>query len=200
MVVHVLQFRVARLSGRKDGHPNRPATPINFRTLLIGDSKMKQNKLTQGKVALIDDDDFKRVSQHKWCAQKRPNTFYAVAGIKSSGKWKTIKMHRLLMDVPKDMDVDHRDGNGLNNQRPNLRICTRSQNCMNRRKQKGSSRYKGVCRHKLAKKWMASIMIDGKPIHLGLFKSEYEAAKAYDKAAIKHFGEYAKLNIIPERA
>lgn len=155
---------------------------------------MKKIELTQGKVALIDDDDFDRVSQHHWYAKKSRNTFYAEKAVRIDGKQTSVKMHRFIMGHRKGEDIDHGDGNGLNNQKVNLRICTRSQNCMNRRIARGKSEYKGACWHKRIGKWQVRIQVDGKRVHLGYFESEDEAGKAYNKAAKKYFGEYAYLN------
>jgi len=113
--------------------------------------------LTQGKVALIDDEDMELVSKHKWCVRREPNNFYAATGVtRPSGVHTVLRMHRLIMDAPRGMDVDHINHNGLDNRRVNLRICTRTQNLRNSRKRKGcSSRFKGVAWCKPAKKWRA---------------------------------------------
>ena len=155
--------------------------------------------LTQGKFALIDDKDFNLVNQYKWFAQKHRNTYYACRRAKRmNDKGKFMSMHRLILDFP-DNDVDHKDGNGLNNGRYNLRTCSKSQNQQNQMKtnngRKTSSIYKGVSWHKGNTKWMACIRVYGKLVHLRYFTSEIEAAKVYNKAAIKYFGEFANLNI-----
>ena len=103
-------------------------------------------------------------------------------------------MHRLIMDAQERQEIDHADGNGLNNQKDNLRFCTHSQNHMNRKPTKGSSKYKGVSWHKAAKKWNARITLNKKTVSIGYFDSEIIAAKAYDEKAIELFGEFAKLN------
>jgi hypothetical protein len=159
---------------------------------------MKEIKLTQGKVALVDDEDFEYLNQFKWHAKKGCNTFYAKRSIKGS----TLSMHSLIMKPPHGFEIDHKDLNGLNNQKDNLRICTRSQNQANRKKAKGNSRYLGVCRLKgeiyNGKKYrdtiIATINKDNKLIYLGSFKTEEEAAIAYDIAAKKLHGEFAYLN------
>ena len=105
---------------------------------------------------------------------------------------KSFLLHRYIMGVtdPK-IFVDHKDGNGLNNQRSNLRICNRNQNGFNRGSDKNtSSKHKGICWYKITSKWVARI--NGK--HLGYFKSEESAAREYDKAAIEIHGDFAKLN------
>ncbi len=157
---------------------------------------MKRIPLTQGKFALIDDKDFDLVSQHKWYADgRRRYTYYARADILKDGDKKTtLRMHRLIMNPANGMEVDHIDGNGLNNCRLNLRICTRSQNARNQHPRGGSSQYKGVSWHKRDKKWQVRIKANGNRSHLGTFTDEIEAAKVYDKAAKKLFKEFAYLN------
>lgn len=108
-----------------------------------------------------------------------------------------VYMHRLLVKPSPDMEVDHINGDGLDNRRENLRLATRSQQMQNSAPRKGSSRFKGVVWHKTAKKWMAQITCDNKLWYLGLHKTEEEAAKAYDEAAILLHGEFARLNLTP---
>jgi len=159
---------------------------------------MKRIKLTQGKWALVDDSDFERLNQWKWFADKQGNTFYAVRNSATiNGKQTRIRMHRVIMNTHEGMETDHADRNGLNNQKHNLRICTKSQNRMNRKKYvKNSSKYKGVTWAKYAKKWRARIQINIKAIFLGHFLLEEEAALAYNKKAKELFGEFAYLNKI----
>lgn len=147
----------------------------------------KSITLTKGKFALVDDEDFEKLNKHKWCfdgqyAQRRENK-------------KAMRMHRVILDVPDGMMVDHIDGNKLNNQKTNLRICTNAENTMNRQKGFGVSRYKGVALHKKTGKFRAYIRGHGKQVHLGLFEVEEDAARAYDEAAKKYFGEFAKVNL-----
>lgn len=108
-----------------------------------------------------------------------------------------VLMHRFIMGVTDSRFVDHRDHNPLNNQRSNLRICTPAENCRNSRKRsaaRASSRFKGVCWHKGRSRWRASIVVNYKNITIGQFADELEAARAYDRAAREHFGEFACLN------
>lgn len=160
--------------------------------------KIVEIPLTQGKVALVDEIDFERLNKLKWAAQKDTDTFYAVKTIAPTKTRKgfAIKMHRLILDCPKGMQIDHRDNNGLNNTRSNLRICTASQNQMNRRKlmKNASSIYKGVSWHKKQKRWHARIVVNGTLHHLGSFTIEKEAGLAYDRTASEWFGEYANVN------
>ena len=105
-------------------------------------------------------------------------------------------MHTLILQTPKGMCSDHINGDGLDNRRCNLRICTYAENAHNRNKyvRQKASIYKGVCWHNTMRKWMPSITICGKRIYLGFFESEVEAAKSYNEAAKKYYGEFAKLN------
>jgi len=106
-----------------------------------------------------------------------------------------IRMHRLILKAQKGQQVDHINGNGLDNRKDNLRFCTSSQNYQNSRKRKNcSSKYKGVWWHKQSKKWQTGIVLNYKNYHLGYFTNEIEAAKAYDLTAAEFFGEFARLN------
>ena len=147
--------------------------------------------LTQGQFARVDDADFGWLSKWKWTAQKADHGFYAMR----KDKKRLILMHRLINDTPHGMVTDHRDSNGLNNQRYNLRNATPLQNVMNRRgKRGGTSRFKGVwfdAGVQNLKKWRAAIRLNGKLKYLGRFAVEEEAGDAYKVAALRHFGEYA---------
>jgi hypothetical protein len=166
---------------------------------------MKEIQLTKGKVTFVDDKDFEWLNQWKWQANKQTykniTNFYAVrSGKRINGKRLGIKMHRFILNAPKGIEVDHRDTDGLNNQRYNLRLCTCQQNNMNINPYRGcSSKYKGVGWHKKNKKWQVQIALNRKSKHLGYFVSETEAALAYNFAATKLFGEFARLNIIEEK-
>jgi HNH endonuclease len=156
--------------------------------------------LTQNQTALIDDKDYEMISRFKWQALWRPNRRLFVAG---SCNWDpgqkraiTTLMHRLILDAPKGLFVDHVDGNCLNNQRSNLRLCTNRQNSQNRWRlhSNNTSGYKGVSQRKDSGKFFAYITFDSLKIHLGCFATAEEAARAYDKVASKLFGEFASLN------
>lgn len=161
---------------------------------------MKEIKLTQGKVALVDDEDFEYLNQFKWYASKCRKTFYAQRCVKVAvNKWVIIKMHRVLLNTPSHLMVDHIDHNGLNNQKANIRNCTQLQNAKNITS-RGRSKYLGVYYTSSTIKGVryeyitASIRVNRKLISLGNHKTEIEAAKAYDQAAKKYFGEFANLN------
>ena len=158
-------------------------------------NNMKRIPLTQGKVALVDDDFYEYLNQFKWCVKKNRDTFYAIRHVMKKGNTKRIWMHREILNSPEGMLTDHRDGDGLNNQRSNLRVCSHVQNNRNRRMRlDNSSGYKGVQWRKDREKWRAIIKVGQKLKHIGNFTSKIEAAKAYDKAAKKYFGKFAKLN------
>jgi hypothetical protein len=151
--------------------------------------------LTQGKFALVDPEDYAELARHKWCAAKQGNSFYAVR----SEHGRQLRMHRVILNAPAGMVVDHIDHEGLNNTKRNLRSCTKAQNAHNQRPQKGcSSRFKGVCWSKRERKWYSRIQCHGRPRSLGLFKNERDAARARDAAAQALHGEFAYLNLPPK--
>lgn len=158
---------------------------------------MKELSLSQGKVARISDRQFERANQFKWTAGKFDNKWYAFRKL----GLKTILLHRFLMGVtdPK-VKIDHRDGDGLNCQDDNLRIATNPQNSWNSAKQSNNtSGYKGVKRRRGrrlfgGKEYYATIHFNGEDIYLGGFDDPIDAAKAYDTAARKYFGEFARTN------
>lgn len=154
---------------------------------------MKTIPLSQGKYAIVDDEDFPAVSRFKWSAVKDKMTFYAHRQFKIDGRRKVVKMHSFILGCS-DL-VDHKDGDGLNNRRCNLRLCTPHQNGTNRRKQLNtSSRFKGVAKIDRDGGYSCTIGKDGKKFWIGTFKSEEDAAIAYNVAAQLFFGEFARLN------
>ena len=149
-----------------------------------------------GNFALIDEEDYERVSQYHWTISKSEYTFYAVVRLPSPrAKPEMLIMHRFIMDAPDDIEVDHQDRNGLNNVRTNLRLATRAQNMANGRlRRTNTSGYRGVTFHKQTGKWSASIRANGECYGLGLYDTREEAAQAYDTAARHHFGAFASCN------
>lgn len=157
---------------------------------------MKEIKLSRGLVTLVDDADYDWLNQWKWCAVRSRNDapVYAKRIDLSNGGRKKITMHRLITDCPKGMYVDHIDGNGLNNQRSNLRICTNAENVRNKQKPpRGTSGYYGVT-HVSKNSWRASITANYHRIDLGCYATPEKAAQAYNDAAVEMHKEFAVLN------
>ena len=161
---------------------------------------MKLIKLTQGKFAQVDDEDFKTLNKVKWRALKSGKNTYAYRMRYDTKRLYGVLMHRFLMGltgVDKDKKVDHIDHNPLNNQKCNLRICTSSQNNRNRTASKNkTSKYLGVSFRKNDGRWQSEITSNYKYKRIGCYKTEQEAALAYNRAAIEIHGEFANLNII----
>jgi len=157
---------------------------------------VKEIQLTQGYVASVDDEDFERVNQFKWYAH-RNKIRTVVYGYTKINK-KSVMLHRFIMKVNETkIQVDHRNGDGLDCKKVNMRLCLHGQNQANGKKYKNcSSKYKGVYYSNHAKKWAAQVAtgVSGKPRPLGYFNDEKEAAKAYDKAALELHGEFALIN------
>ena len=153
---------------------------------------VKRIKLTWGRYAIVDAEDYEKLKDYKWCTIQGSRTFYAKT-FRLSGA--ILAMHRLILDAPKGLYVDHIDHNGLNNRKSNLRLCTNQENLRNKLPRPGcSSKYKGVSGSKARNKFRANIYLNRKAIHLGYFDSEIDAARAYDKKAHELFGEFAYLN------
>lgn len=144
---------------------------------------------------IVDEEDYEEVSKCRWCGYPDKNgTIYAKTWIRRWEFW--LSAHRMIANAHgTDFEVDHKDHDGLNNRRCNLRLCTDQQNQFNKRKIKaGTSRFKGVCWDKQRSRWKVRIRIDGKDKCLGFFKLEIEAAKAYNKAAKIHYKKFACPN------
>ncbi len=163
-------------------------------------SDIRQIILTRNKIALVDISDYEYLNQYKWqcslqgyatrtiCINRQP---------KKRSARKALLMHREIIKCPIGMEIDHINGDKLDNRRCNLRICTRSQNQINNKKyQNCSSKYKGVSWHKTVNKWSSRIQYNSKCINIGVFTSEIDAALAYNAKATELFNDFAKLNII----
>jgi hypothetical protein len=160
---------------------------------------MKEIQLTQGKIALVDDEDYLYLSQLKWHAvkvvSKCSSRWYANHSVKDGGGCLSIRMHWLILGK----SVDHVNGDGLDNRRSNLRLCSRMGNNRNQRRiPKVTAPYKGVRRriYRFRTMWEARIKVDGKVIYLGLYSTPEEAGIAYNDAAKVYHGEFASLNVI----
>lgn len=149
--------------------------------------------LTRGLFALVSEADFAELSQYRWYARPRGNQFYAIRRERTGDSRNiSVSMHRQILGAPAHLVVDHRNGDTLDNRRANLRICTPMQNSRNKRVICATSGFKGVHIH--LDVWRANIHVAGKKIFLGLFEDPIEAARAYDAAALTHFGEFAATN------
>lgn len=157
---------------------------------------MKYIELTRNKRAIVSNEDFAKLSEHKWCTRESGGIFYAVRNSKKidkRGKRGMIHMHKEILK-PKLGTIDHIDGDGLNNQRSNLRIATLSQNQYNRKINiNNKSGFKGISYFERDKKWRAVISANKKYIHIGLFTSKVAAHKAYKEASIKYHGDFRKI-------
>jgi hypothetical protein len=161
-------------------------------------------QLGKGKSTLVDEADWLIVSQLTWYAVRSdrkpatgPEHWYARHSIsKTPGQpMRCIYLHRHLIAAPTGMHVDHRNGDGLDNRRENIRLCTKTENKRNVRTSWGASKFKGVCFDKTRGTWKAHLMSkDRRRIHIGRFPTEIEAAQAYDEAVIREYGEFACTN------
>jgi len=156
--------------------------------------------LGQNEWTLLDQKDYYRFANIKWSLGGHKKNFYAMGGIRNKdGEFEIVRLHRAIMKPPKRRVVDHRNGDGLDNRRENLRIATKAQNAFNNRKRKNTtSRFIGVYFKKSSGLWVACIWYRKRRIWLGYFESEIEAARAYDRAALKYRKEFARLNFPSE--
>ncbi len=156
---------------------------------------MKKIPLTQGKFALVDDEDYKALSAYKWYACKSIGKMYARRNIRVDGKQRSLLMHIAIMGKLPGKEIDHLSGDGLNNQRHNLRHCTHTENMNNQGpRARNFSGYKGVSWDKESKKWRVQIAVGSKKFLLGHFTCLIKAAKVYDKKAKELHGEFVWLN------
>jgi hypothetical protein len=160
-------------------------------------------RLAGPRYAKVDPADYQRLRKYEWFALKGTRNFYAVRRARGpkGNRFFTTYMHRELMDVGEGLLVDHVNQDSMDNRRANLRPATRAENIRNRKKFSNSSgsRYKGIYLNKNHKRWVARITFAKKRIHLGIVRDDIEAARAYDRAALKYHGEFASLNF-PESA
>ena len=168
-----------------------------WRYPMHAESSTRTIPLTRGRVALVDECDHEMLSFWNWSFMK---VGYAQAWVGSSMyDRRKSTMHRVIMLPDPSQQVDHINGDRLDNRRCNLRLCSGRENQMNRKKSSGkSSSYKGVSFFPRTGRWASRIKVHGRNLHLGYFVSEKDAALAYDAAALHHFGEFARLNFSDE--
>lgn len=151
--------------------------------------------LSKGFKTIIDKEDYKFVNSFKWYACQKDNRYYASRtvryGNRKDNKKHHLFLHRILLNAPEGIFVDHINGNSLDNRKNNLRLCSNKENSRNR---KIKNKYKGIKKNLNCKTWSARITVDQIELYLGCFKNDIDAAMAYNEAAIKYFGKFAKLN------
>jgi hypothetical protein len=166
----------------------------DFRRIYLGEDEW----------TILDQQDYYRLGNLKWSVIGYDKHIYAARLIRKTeyGRIKSVYLHREIMNAPAGLLVDHENGNGLDNRRANLRLATHSQNSCNRQidKTKSLSHFRGARLDKRNGRWFTAIRINGKRLWFGHFDSEIEAAKAYDRAAIKYHGEFARLNFPQDKA
>ena len=155
--------------------------------------------LTKGYHAIVDDDDYERLIKFKWhvLANSKRQINYAATAIRIDGRYRNVRIHRMILNLSDQRAiVDHANGDGLDNRRVNLRVCSLSQNGANSTKHCGFSKFKGVSFNKKNKKWTAMICKNREIKFLGYYSNEVDAALAYNHAALSEFGEFARINEI----
>lgn len=159
---------------------------------------MAELQLTKGYYSIIDAEQLPILSQYSWQCVEKDGNFYARTSLRKGKKTHCFYLHRLLTNAQKDEYVDHINGNSLDNCLSNLRICTNAQNVRNSKKRRNNkSGYKGVYfNSQLRKPWVARITFNYKGIHIGNYETPLEAGVAYNSAAKKYFGEFARINTI----
>jgi hypothetical protein len=156
------------------------------------EARVSEVRLYCGAVALVDDADLSLVAGYRWHIQQTsPDHRYAKTSLSER---RTVLMHRLILSAPRGKCVDHIDGNGLNNQRTNLRLCTTAENLRNRVRTRSLSGYRGVAWDHIHEKWQAHFTLNRKAVTLGNFKDPADAARCWDEAARKHYGAFGTFN------
>lgn len=193
---------------RRGGCLQHPATPNrngSYEDHVMADKALRKIRiegniafvtLTKGYTAVIDAADAPLVGAWNWCAMVKNHTVYArrPGAMDANGNRQTIMMHRVIMNPHDDLQIDHRDGNGLNNRRTNMRVSTNSQNQHNQRtRDDNTSGFKCVNWHKHTGKWQARIMLNGKRHHLGVHATPEAAHKAYCDASTRMHGEFGRF-------
>lgn len=153
---------------------------------------MKEIELTRNKVSLVDDEDYEAIRQLRWYANWNGWKWYA------HNRTNSISMHRFILRAKRGTQIDHKNGNGLDNRKQNLRFCTNQQNAFNQKyPQKGNKLgLKGVYWHRPMKKFTAEITVGGKHMHLGFFDTPFDADTVYREAEKTYFGEFARVEDI----
>lgn len=161
-----------------------------------------RGKYGDGKFALVDDEDSEKANCHKWYLTGGPRGGYVRTTVYLGGghahpHHKLLGLHQLVMNAPDGVLVDHIYGDKLDNRKSQLRLCTNAENCRNvPAPRHNTSGYKGVSFHKVTGKWSASIRLNKKSKHIGIYLTPKEAARAYNKVALEQWGEFAHLNSV----
>ena len=156
---------------------------------------MKRIPLTQNEFALVDNEDFKMISKHKWYCVRNKGNNYARRNVGVKPNRSSIEMHRVVLKCPNGMVIDHINGNSLDNRKKNLRVCTQAENTRNRIQRRScKNKFKGITFHKHSKVWHAQICINYNNIYLGSFKNQKSAAIAYDAYAKRIHKQFARTN------
>lgn len=196
--IHLIKCEAGAVLEAPSGVAQRRRRSLSVATVRIPLSSRKY----PGLFALVDEVDVARVRERTWFVHARRRgsglAFYAYTATRAGGKQKNVLLHRFIMESPEGVEVDHRNGDGLDCRRSNMRHATRAQNMRNRPPKHGRA-FKGVYYESRRAHWIAYLVVDRRRVHLGSYATEEEAARAYDDAAREHFGEFARLNF-PEIA
>lgn len=183
-------------SGEKSAAYFGPGGATSYRAQPLGFfTDVKTIELTKGYAALVDDQDYEWLNSFSWQASIIKGKVYASRGIRIGKKMRTEFMHRVLLDAPAGVEVDHKDGNSLHNFRTNLRFATRSQQTQNSFSGRNTSGVRGVWFHRPSGKWVAQLKAPGYKTHIGIFTDIKKAKAARDARAKEAFGEFAKCSI-----